>query len=74
MRVKSSFRGARDLEPLVHYRRKDATAVWLMIFITPVRNAAGDVVQHFSSFINVTAQKEEQKRLQSVLKPRLSEI
>ena len=65
--IRGSFLGARDLEPLVRYRRKDDTAVWLMIFITPVRDQAGEVVQHFSSFVDVTAQKEEQDRLRAVL-------
>ena len=66
--IRASYLGARDLEPLVPYRRKDGTSAWLMIFITPVRDETGDVVQHFSSFVNVTAHKEEQGRLHSLLK------
>ena len=66
--IRASFLGARNLEPLVRYRRKDDTSVWLMIFITPVRDEAGNVLQHFSSFVDITAQKEEKNRLHAILK------
>ena len=64
--IRSSFLGARDLEPLVRYRRRDGTAVWLMVFITPVRDKSGEIVQHFASFVDVTAQKEEEDRLRAI--------
>lgn len=61
--IQSSFEGGRDLEPLVCYRCKDGSAAWLLVFITPVRASGGEVVQHFSSFVNITRQKEEEDRL-----------
>ncbi len=64
--IQTSFEGGRDLEPLVRYRCKDGSEVWLIVFITPVRNAEGDVEQHFASFINITRQKEEEDRLQAL--------
>lgn len=64
--IQTSFEGGRDLEPLVRYRCKDGSAVWLLVFITPVRNKDGDVEQHFSSFVNITRQKEEEDRLKAL--------
>lgn len=66
--IQSSFEGGRDLEPLVRYRCKDGSAVWLLVFITPVRNKDGAVEQHFSSFVNITRQKEEEERLQALFR------
>ena len=61
--IQTSFDGGRGLEPLVSYRCKDGQMVWLLVFITPVRNKDGEVEQHFSSFVNITRQKEEEDRL-----------
>ena len=33
---------------------------WAAIFISPVRDESGDVVQHFASFVDLTRQKQEQ--------------
>ena len=33
---------------------------WAAIFISPVRDEAGEVVQHFASFVDLTKQKQEQ--------------
>ena len=64
--IQTSFEGGRDLEPLVRYRCKDGSAVWLLVFITPVRTSDGDIEQHFSSFVNITRQKEEEDRLRAL--------
>lgn len=63
--IQTAFDGGRDLDPLVRYRRKDESAIWVTIFISPVRNEQGDVVQHFASFADVTLRKEEEDRLRS---------
>ena len=44
----------------VRYRRKDGSEFWAALFISPVRDESGDVVQHFASFIDLTRHKEEQ--------------
>jgi two-component sensor histidine kinase len=33
---------------------------WAAIFISPVRDVSGKVVQHFASFVDLTRQKQEQ--------------
>ena len=64
--VQSSFEGGRDLEPLIRYRRKDGAAIWLLVFITPVRDRNGAIEQHFASFVDITRQKEEEDRLRAL--------
>ena len=66
--IQTSFEGGRDLEPMIRYRRKDGSELWLLVFITPVRNKEGAVEQHFASFVNITRQKEEGDRLQALFK------
>ena len=41
--------------------------VWVTIFISPVRDEGGDVVQHFASFVDTTRHKEEENRLRFLL-------
>ena len=66
LEIQSSFEGGRDLEPMVRFRCKSGSAVWLMLFITPVRNREGKIEQHFASFVNVTRNKEEKDRLRAL--------
>ena len=64
--IRTSFEGGRGLEPLVRFRRKHGGAVWVSIFIMPVRNRVGILEQHFASFIDITRQKEEKDRLRAL--------
>lgn len=64
--IQTAFEGGRGLEPLVQYRCKNGSAVWLSIFITPVQNKDGNVDQHFASFVNITRQKEEGERIRAL--------
>jgi PAS domain-containing protein len=59
-RNQNAFEGGRDLDPVVQYRRKDARAVWVRNFITPVRSREGEILQHFASFVDVTEHKKEE--------------
>ena len=47
----------------VFYHRKKGPPFWVAIFASPVRDASGKVVQHFTSFIDLSVQKEERARL-----------
>ena len=61
--IRTAFEGARGLDTQVRYRRKDGSMVWVTIFISPVRDEGGAVVQHFASFADITRHKEEEDRL-----------
>jgi PAS domain S-box-containing protein len=52
--------GDGDCDSEICYRRKDGSEFWASIFISPVRDESGDVVQHFASFIDLTKHKEKQ--------------
>lgn len=65
--IRTAFEGARGLETQVHYRRKGDSMFWATIFINPVRDRDGDVVQHFASFVDITRHKEEEDRLRFLL-------
>ncbi len=58
--VEAAFEGTDDHSSEVRYRRKDGSEFWAALFISPVRDESGDVVQHFASFIDLTRHKEEQ--------------
>jgi PAS domain S-box-containing protein len=57
--VEAAFEGSDDGSE-IRYRRKDDSVFWAALFISPVRDEHGDVVQHFASFVDLTKQKQEQ--------------
>ena len=58
----SSYSGTEVL-----YRRKDGTDFWAAVFISPVRDAHGDIVQYFASFVDLTKHKEDEARSKSLI-------
>ena len=44
----------------VRFRRKDDSVFWAALYISPVRDESGAIVQHFASFVNLTQHKQEQ--------------
>jgi len=58
--IREAFRGQSDTHSEVRYRRKDGSTFWASLFVSPVRNEDGDIVQYFASFVDHTRQKEEQ--------------
>jgi PAS domain S-box-containing protein len=58
--VEAAFEVSDDHSSEVRYRRKDGSEFWAALFVSPVRDASGDVVEHFASFIDLTRHKEEQ--------------
>lgn len=59
--VETAFEGGdHDRSAEIRYRRKDGSEFWAALFISPVRDASDDIVQHFASFIDLTEHKEEQ--------------
>ena len=61
--IRTAFDGGRGLETPARFRRKDGGMIWVFIFISPVRDQAGDVVQHFASFVDMTRHQGERDRL-----------
>jgi PAS domain S-box-containing protein len=58
--LEAEFEGCSDSGWENDYRRKDGSEFWAGIFISPVRDEGGDVVQHFASLVDLTKHKQEQ--------------
>ena len=58
--VEAAFQVDDDHSSEVRYRRKDGSEFWAALFISPVRDQDGTVIQHFASLIDLTRHKEEQ--------------
>ena len=59
-KLKPSSRVRPDGGSEIRYRRKDGSEFWAALFISPVRDEGGDIVQYFASFVDLTKHKEEQ--------------
>jgi len=66
-KVEAAFAGTADTDPEIHYRRKDGSEFWASILVCPVRDAAGKIVQHFASFVDLTKHKQDQARCQMLI-------
>jgi PAS domain S-box-containing protein len=58
--VEAAFVSGDDVGSEIRYRRKDGSVFWAALFISPVRDGSGEVVQHFASFVDLSRQKQEQ--------------
>jgi PAS domain S-box-containing protein len=66
-RVDAAFRATLDNDLEVLYRRKDGSACWATIFVNPVRDERGALVQHFVSLVDVTKHKQAQARAKTLI-------
>ena len=60
--VEDAFAGGLEKEFQVRYCRKDGSMFWADVFLTPVRDAHGEIVQYFVSFMDLTKHRLEQDR------------
>jgi PAS domain S-box-containing protein len=58
--IRDEFKGQPDTPSEVRYRRKDGRIFWATLFVSPVRDENGNIIQHFASFVDLTAYKEAQ--------------
>ena len=65
--IQAAFEGRVRGDPQMRYRRSDGSVFWASLFISPVRDDTGEVVQHFASFVDLTKHRQEQERLQYLL-------
>ena len=61
-RIKAEFEGSSSSGTEVRYRRKDGSEFWAAVFISPVRDARGDIVQYFASLVDLSKHKEDEVR------------
>lgn len=65
--IEAAFAGRADSEPEICYLRKDGTSFWASLFISPVSDEAGAIVQHFISFVDHTQQRERQTHCEMLI-------
>ena len=56
-----------QIDPEIHYRRRDGSEFWATIFISPVRDVRGDVMQHFISFVDQTKNQKKQAQFRMLI-------
>lgn len=57
--------GSVDSE--ARFRRKNESGFWATVFISPVRDAAGNVIEHFVSLVDTTKHKDEQEKCKRLI-------
>ena len=65
--VEAAFAGSSENDFEICFRRKDGGMFWAAVFISPVLDKTGDVVQHFASFVDLSKHKDEEDRLRFLL-------
>jgi PAS domain S-box-containing protein len=65
--IEGKFKGTSGADPEIRYRRKDNSVFWATVFVSPVRDEGGEIVQHFASFMDTTRHKDEEDRLRFLL-------
>jgi PAS domain S-box-containing protein len=58
--IREEFKKNLDIDSEVRCRRKDGSYLWATLFVSPVRDEDGDIIQFFASFVDLTAYKEAQ--------------
>jgi PAS domain S-box-containing protein len=66
-RIKNAFQGKHESGAEVLYRRKDGSEFWTVVFISPVHDKHGGVVQYFASFVDLTTYKENEAKSASLI-------
>jgi PAS domain S-box-containing protein len=65
--VDAAFAGSSESDFEICFRRKDGDMFWAAVFVSPIRDKTGDVVQHFASVVDLTRHKREEDRLRFLL-------
>ncbi|WP_373474714.1 HWE histidine kinase domain-containing protein [Sphingorhabdus sp.] len=65
--LKLAFNSEMCGDTEVHYKRKDGTEFWASMFITPVSDKSGKIVQYFVSLADLTAHRLENKRCKALI-------
>jgi PAS domain S-box-containing protein len=65
--VDAAFKGTSDSDPEIRYRRKNGTECWGTLFINPVRDEGGSVVQHFVSLVDVSKHKQAHAQAKTLI-------
>jgi len=59
-KIKNGLTTGAGVECEVKCRRKDGAAFWAALFVNPVFDGKGKIIQYFASFVDLTKHKQEQ--------------
>lgn len=65
--IEAAFAGSSESDFEICFHRKDSSTFWAAVFISPIRDKSGDVVQYFASFVDVTKHVQEKDHLRFLL-------
>jgi PAS domain S-box-containing protein len=65
--VNAAFAHSTDNDPEIHCRRKDGSKFCASIFISPVRDESGELVQQFVSFVDLSKHKQAQAQSRTLI-------
>jgi PAS domain S-box-containing protein len=65
--IDSEFSGKSEGGCELKYRRKDGATFWVGLFVSPVRNAQGKIVQYFASFVDLSILKAQQAQSRALI-------
>jgi PAS domain S-box-containing protein len=65
--VNNAFAEPGKGEPEIHYKRKDGSEFWASMFVSPVCDEQGTVVQQFVSLVDLTAHREDNNRCKKLI-------
>jgi len=65
--IREAFEGRSEIDHEIQYRRKDGTKFWATLFVSPVKDDDGDIIQYFASFVDLTSYKDEQAQSQTLI-------
>lgn len=65
--IKTAFAGTADSEPEISFKRDDGTVFCAALFISPVTDDDGVVVQHFMSLVDHTSDREKQAHCEMLI-------
>ena len=66
-RVEAAFAGNSENDFEICFHRKDGSVFRSAVFVSPILDETGDVVQHFASFVDLSKHKQEEDRLRFLL-------
>ena len=61
-RIKAEFEGSSNSGTEILHHRKDGSEFWSAVFISPVRDPGGHIIQYFASFADLTRHKDDEVR------------
>lgn len=65
--LEAAFEGASDSDPELCLKRNDGSIFPASIFISPVRDESGNIIQNFVSFVDQTKHRQDQEHLRFLL-------